>query len=248
MGRAWMLVGAWFVMGGILGGLVSAIRVLFHPWDSGPVDPGPAITGLLQSLLIGATGVAAVWAGRRRFAQAAAEPDRMERARRALVSPRGVRRALIVLAVTTCVVAVAWPFVERKMGTDWFRQWAGLSNFNDIHVTREGEVGFTAALTGRLDPDRVNPFILANRLVHNPERLLISAFDGPGFDGHLEFIQGAKQALDWEKEPPESPDWYGRSMPRPKEICRYGCSTTCLLDRESGRVWIVVEGPDFAGD
>lgn len=123
------------------------------------------------------------------------------------------------------------PWILSTLNTQFVRDNCGLEGFEHIRVLRSSQAGWTPVLAGRLDPSRVEWFIRRNGL--QPDATA----------SHVCY-----ELREWEKNWPADADWYSRHVRRPGDTCRMHCYTTCLLDRRTGRVWISVRTPDFAGD
>ena len=146
-----------------------------------------------------------------------------------------VRRMLKVGYYAVLALLVGTPIVLDYSRRQFVMEQAELKGMQWVDVVRVGDMGWTDVVSGSIKPEHLAEFIRVNDL--RPE--------GPSDQWWIRRDHG--YFADWEKHWPVSGRYYGRVKPRSNATCLYGCSVYCLVDSLSGRVWIAVEMPDFAG-
>ena len=238
IGRAFWLVGLGFVAFGLAGMALCILFAIFDPYDvfaSTSVFTSWFMWSLVPVGLLG-VGWVVIGLGRRWLARTEGKPDWIDRAYAPLSRPGLMKRLLGALAAFV-VLGVAGiiafgNFYDRR----WVREQSQFSGFEMIHGQGYWDAGFTGVLTGHLGSEDVAEFVKMNQLVPDPDA------------SNLNHMSAVPQIRWGEKHWPDDPEWYSRRIPRPPGTCHYGCYSLCLLDARSGRVWIVLESPDFAGD
>jgi hypothetical protein len=145
------------------------------------------------------------------------------------------RRVLAVTYYVTLVLVVAMPIVLDASRRQFVVENAELEGMHWIHVTRVGDLGWQDGISGELGPEHVAEFMQMNDLRPVSRSDFLWPREG---DGHFG---------DWERHWPAHAQFYARERPRANARCLYGCNVYCLVDSVTGRIWVAVEMPDFAG-
>ena len=238
IGRAWWLVGLGFVATGLAAAAVCLLAAFYdgdQVFGSFAEFSSWAKWWLAPAALFG-LGWVVIGLGRRRLASSDGALDWIDRAYAPLRRPGVPSRVLGTLGVLAVLGAVALVAFVNDHDRRWTREQSGFQGFELIHGQGYWDAGNTGVITGRVDPENVNEFVRRNQLTPDPEA------------SNLGYMAAERQIRWWERHWPKNPKWYSRRMPRPHDTCHYGCSVLCLLDVRSGRVWIALESPDFAGD
>jgi hypothetical protein len=224
-----MLFGSWLLLSAVLTPLPAIIGRL----EGQAVTSTSWVVACLKTLLLGATGLACLWAGKQRFTRVADRPDFVERLATVLKTPRVLAWMLgSIVAVITSLILM-WPWIDSVSTVQLLRESSGIQDMNRIHDLHGSGVGDWGFVSGRVEPIDVAPFITHNHLL-------------PASD--WDSWRRLRMFGEWERHWPVHPDWYAREGPRPNDTCKMHCKVLCMLDRGSGRVWIALRGPDFGGD
>ena len=124
------------------------------------------VVACLKTLLLGATGLACLWAGKQRFTRVADRPDFVERLATVLKTPRVLAWMLgSIVAVITSLILMR-PWIDSVSTVQLLRESSGIQDMNRIHDLHGSGVGDWGFVSGRARThDDVAPFITHNHLL-----------------------------------------------------------------------------------